>query len=158
MFTRPINDDLSLALVQPSFTKDYFALISADQDNFARYLPWAAQMKDEEAFLGFIKSALQPYSEGKSIPCSMIYRGKLVGNISLDNINHQLNKAKMGYWLGVQYRGLDIVTTASSELINMAFNELNLTKVEIHAALDNTASRAAPERLGFKLEGVITQT
>lgn len=30
MFNRPINDDLSLALFQPSFTKDYFALISAD--------------------------------------------------------------------------------------------------------------------------------
>lgn len=157
MFTRKINDDLSLALVQPSFVKDYLVLISADRQFFSRYLPWAAHMHSEDDFMGFITHSLQSYGEGKTIPCSMIYKGQLVGNISLDNINHPLKKAKMGYWLGVQYQGLGIVTTAASELIDMAFNELGLTKVEIHAATDNTASRAVPERLGFELEGIITQ-
>lgn len=107
--------------------------------------------------MGFVKGALQHYNEGKPIPCSMIDKGQLVGNISLDNINHPLKKTKMGYWLGVQYRGLGIVTTAASELINMVFNELGLTKVEIHAALDNTAIRGVAERIGLKLEGIITQ-
>ena len=39
----------------------------------------------------------------------------------------------------------------------MAFTDLDMDKVEISAAEKNVASRKVCERLGFKLEGVITQ-
>ena len=157
MFTQKINDQLSLALVQPSFAKDYLRIITEQRADMARYLPWAAHGKDEAFFLKFIKGALQDYSEGKVMPCAIIYEGQVVGNIFLKDINPNLKKAEIGYWLDTNYRGQGMMTTAAGRLIEMAFDELGLSKVEISAATDNTASRAVPERLGFTLEGIITQ-
>jgi len=42
-------------------------------------------------------------------------------------------------------------------LIDYAFNELNLNRVEMHCGAENTKSRKIPGKLGFTEEGVIRQ-
>ncbi|MGB7996305.1 MAG: GNAT family protein, partial [Photobacterium halotolerans] len=43
-------------------------------------------------------------------------------------------------------------------LCRLAFDHFAMEKVVISAAVENTASRAVAERLGMKLEGVITRS
>jgi ribosomal-protein-serine acetyltransferase len=86
----------------------------------------------------------------------MFYEDELVGNISFNTINHDLKKVEIGYWLREQFRGKGIVTRSVSKLIDMAFRELNMQKVQISAAVDNAPSRNVCKRLGFNLEGIIT--
>ncbi|AXN38664.1 hypothetical protein CN689_21445 [Peribacillus butanolivorans] len=52
----------------------------------------------------------------------------------------------MGYWLGQQYQGNGIMTRVAKALIDYAINELNISKVEIRAAVENKNSRGIPER------------
>ena len=47
------------------------------------------------------------------------------------------------------------MTRAVSVLTDHAFDELELNRVEIQVAEDNGRSRAIPERLGFRQEGVL---
>jgi len=42
-------------------------------------------------------------------------------------------------------------------MLDHAFGELRLNRVEVFCATDNVKSRAIPERLGFKQEDVIRQ-
>ena len=49
------------------------------------------------------------------------------------------------------------MTRAAKGMLDIAFNEYKLEKVEILVAVDNYKSRQIPERLGFKLEGVNRQ-
>jgi ribosomal-protein-serine acetyltransferase len=46
---------------------------------------------------------------------------------------------------------------AVSAVLDHAFGELHLNRVEIRVAPDNRRSRALPERLGFREEGVLRQ-
>jgi ribosomal-protein-serine acetyltransferase len=63
----------------------------------------------------------------------------------------------IGYWLAAPWQGKGIMTTACAALIDHAFKELKLHRVEIRCATGNARSRAIPERLGFVKEGVIRQ-
>ncbi len=47
------------------------------------------------------------------------------------------------------------MTAACRAMVNHAFDELNLHRVEIKCATGNRKSCAIPERLGFTKEGVI---
>jgi ribosomal-protein-serine acetyltransferase len=53
-------------------------------------------------------------------------------------------------------QGHGIITRVCKKLIEIAFNELNIHKIEISAATENFASRAVCERLGMELEGIIS--
>ena len=51
-----------------------------------------------------------------------------------------------------------MVTRAVQTLVSYAFEVLDLRRVEIRCAKENRRSRAVPERLGFKKEGVLRES
>jgi ribosomal-protein-serine acetyltransferase len=66
--------------------------------------------------------------------------------------------AEIGYWLSETHQGNGIITRSVSTLINLAFFELCFDKIQISVAVDNQPSRTVCERLGMKLEGIITNS
>jgi len=156
MFTLNICPDLNLALVQPSFAQRYLDIVTTERAYLSKWLPWANNANDEAFFLSFITQSLQDYAQGKSMTCTLIYQGTVVGNISFNSINQQLKKVEIGYWLSEKYQGLGIMTKAVSFLIEYAFSELSMDKVEICAAVENGPSRRLCERLNMTLEGIVS--
>lgn len=157
MFKMEVEKDLALALVEPKFASKYLAIVSNQRDYLSEWLAWPPHAKNEEFFLNFIKKSLHEYADGKSLVCAMMFKNEVAGNISFNTINHDLQKVEIGYWLRRDLQGKGIVSKSLSKLINYAFTELNMQKVEISAAVDNQASRSVCERLGFKQEGMITR-
>lgn len=157
MFTLAVDDDIQLALVQPSFAPLYLDIVSDQRDYLSQWLAWPNKAYSEEFFLNFIQGALRGYADGKSMTCALLYKQQLVGNISFNNIDADLKVATVGYWLSADFQGNGIVSRAVAYLIDYAFTELNMEKVQIAAAVDNQASRAVCERLNLTLEGVITR-
>jgi ribosomal-protein-serine acetyltransferase len=158
MFTMKIESDLELALVEPSFAHKYLAIVTNQRDYLSQWLAWPLHAKSEGFFLTFIKQSLIDYAEGKGMVCAIIYQGELVGNISFNTINHSLKMAVIGYWLSETHQGNGIITRSVSTLINLAFFELCFDKIQISVAVDNQPSRKVCERLGMKLEGIITNS
>jgi ribosomal-protein-serine acetyltransferase len=62
--------------------------------------------------------------------------------------------AEIGYWIRSRYEGRGLVTRACEALIDHAFDTIGLHRVVIRAGVENTRSRAIPERLGFTFEGI----
>lgn len=158
MFTLELEHGLELALVKPGFAKSYLAILERDREYLARWLTWPYQARNEEFFQEFVKRSLRDYADGKSLTCAMLKDGAVVGNVSLNTIDHSLKKAEIGYWICSEQQGKGIVTRSVAKLIEIAFGELGMEKVQISAAVDNAPSRKVCERLGFKLEGVITRS
>ncbi len=157
MFTLDVDSELKLALVQPSFAKKYVEIVTEQREYLSEWLAWPPHGKSEEFFLTFVRKSLLEYAEGKSMVCSMIYKDELVGNISFNSIDHNLKVAEIGYWLSEKHQGKGIITRSVSKLIDIAFSDLAMEKVQISAGEGNAPSRAVCERLGMKLEGIITK-
>jgi ribosomal-protein-serine acetyltransferase len=64
---------------------------------------------------------------------------------------------EIGYWLAAAAQGRGTMTECCRLLVRYAFLTLDLNRVEIAAATGNQRSRAVPERLGFKFEGVLRE-
>ncbi|EGR1041821.1 N-acetyltransferase [Vibrio cholerae] len=157
MFTLDVDTDLKLALVDPKFAPQYLEIVSREREYLSQWLAWPPHANSEEFFLSFIKRSLHDYADGKSLVCGMIYKDKLVGNISFNSISYQLKKVEMGYWLSSDYQGKGIVSRSVLKLIDVAFTDLDMEKVQISAATGNQPSRNVCERLGFVLEETITR-
>ncbi len=77
--------------------------------------------------------------------------GKVVGAIGLHDIEgHQ---AEIGYWLGKQYSGEGIMTSAVKLVSKYAFSQLGLARIYAFVFLWNKASASVLEKAGFKYEG-----
>ena len=141
MFKVEVEVGLELALVEPKFASEYLDIVSNQRNYLSEWLAWPPHAKDEAFFLSFINKSLNDYADGKSLVCAMMYQNKLAGNISFNTINHDLQKVEIGYWLRRDLQGKGIVSKSLSKLIDYAFTQLNMQKVQISAAIDNNLLR-----------------
>jgi len=157
LFKVEVDEEVSLCLLHESFAARYVELLENDLDYIGQWMQWPYLCNTEESFKAFIKSSLHKYADGTSINYAIEFKGEIVGNCGFNVINHELKNAEIGYWLGKNYQGNGIITRACRYLIEYAFTEMAMKKVQISAAKENKASRAVCERLGMTLEGIITQ-
>ncbi|MCK6264348.1 GNAT family N-acetyltransferase [Vibrio sp. ZSDE26] len=156
MFNYAVDDEIKLALVQESFAAHYAELVCEQVDYLSQWLVWPAYCQTEQDFRLFIQRSLHDYADGKSMTCAIIYNDKIVGNCSFNSIDHCLKKVEIGYWLSKQEQGKGIITRVVEKLISIAFEELDMEKVQLSAATENRTSRAVAKRVGMTLEGTIT--
>jgi len=50
-----------------------------------------------------------------------------------------------------------LITKACRVLIDHAYDELNLNRIEMRCGVENKKSRKIPEKLGFREEGIVHQ-
>ncbi|MDP6165026.1 MAG: GNAT family N-acetyltransferase [Gammaproteobacteria bacterium] len=156
MFKLTVDDEINLYLVNDSFTGRYVELVEENEEYLAQWLAWPRVCKTQDDFKEFVKDSLHEYAEGKSMNCAVEYRGEIVGNASFNTIQHELKRVEIGYWIGKVYQGKGIISRVCHVLIDYAFKNLEMDKVQIAAAEGNRPSRAVCERLGMKLEGILT--
>jgi [ribosomal protein S5]-alanine N-acetyltransferase len=78
-----------------------------------------------------------------------------IGEISLKNFDRTVPKAEIGYYLALQAEGKGYGSQMLGCLVKFAFEDLNLNKVFLRAAIDNPRSYALAERCGFRREGLM---
>ena len=154
MFKVVVDDEITLYLIHEAFVPKYVQLTKESSEYISLWMAWPLLCRTEDDFKQFVKSSLHKYADGKSMNCSIEYRGEIVGNCGFNIINHDLKLVEIGYWLGEQYQGNGIITRACRYIIDYAFTQLGMHKVQISAAEENMPSRAVCERLGMTLEGV----
>ena len=156
LFSIIVDKEIRVSLVQESFAPTYAKLVKENFNYLEKWLSWPSSCKSEQDFILFIHKSLHDYANGKSMVCGIWFNDKLVGNASFNTINNELKKVEIGYWIKESAQGNGIITRACKTLIEIAFNELKMQKIQLSAATENLKSRAVCERLGMKLEGIIS--
>jgi ribosomal-protein-serine acetyltransferase len=157
MLMQTVSDDLSLVLVEPRHAEALFRLTDQDRAHLRQWLPWLDATRSVEDTLGFIRATQKQFGENDGFHTALLFRGEIAGMIGHIRIDWQHRSTWLGYWLAESFQGRGLMTQACRAYIEHAFGELQLNRVEIRAATQNQRSRAVPERLGFRLEGVIRE-
>lgn len=77
----------------------------------------------------------------------------LLGDCSLFNLNAESRRAELGYALGADAWGNGYMDEALKALLTLAFQELDLNRLEADIDPRNLASAKTLQRLGFTREG-----
>ena len=156
MIKSKVNEDIELHLVHASFVTEYVELARSDFDHLAKWLEWPRFCKSATDFNEFISQSVKAFEAGETMHCGIKYKGAIVGVAGFNKIDLQLQRVEIGYWIGSQYEGKGIATSVCQHLIEYAFKELSVTKIQIAVAEENRRSRMVCQRLNMKLEGIIS--
>ena len=157
MFSRRIDEELELRPVDERLADELTALVRRDLAHLRPWMPWATERYSVEDAREFIRRQIRQYAEDQGFATLIFFRGRVAGSIGYNNIDWPNRKTDIGYWLGADFQGRGLMTRSCAALVEHAFRELRLNRVEIYCAVENVRSRRIPERLGFREEGVFRQ-
>jgi len=155
MFKLKGNERLSLQLLEKKDAKELFELVNESRNYLREWLPWVDSMKQETDYEPIIDMWLKQFSSYDGFQAGILLKGKIVGMAGFHSIDWRNSKTSIGYWLDEKYQGKGIMTEVVIFLMDIAFKEYTLNRVEIQCGVDNVRSKGIPERLGFKHEGII---
>jgi len=155
MFIYPVDEEISLKLITERDAEEVFEMIDSSRAHFREWLGWLDYSTKVQDTVNNIKGNLSKFIANEGLDTAIVYKGKIVGKIGFNSINKANHTAYIGYMLAEAFQGKRIMTRATRAMVNIAFNEYGLDKVEIRVAEGNTKSRSIPVRLGFKEEGTI---
>jgi len=94
----------------------------------------------------------------KSIVWSIFLEEKLIGTISIENIERfmgswKMDLAKIMFWLNPAFHNQGFATESAKAVLKFAFSQVNLHKVQIKHLSANIASQKVIEKLGFRFIG-----
>ncbi len=115
------------------------------------HIPYPYKVSDARSF---IAHAIWAWKKGTQYVFAVEDNGEFVGIIDLHEVDKRNKKAAVGAWLGRKYWGKGYGTKALKLILQFAFKELKLHRVEGIAFEWNVASRRIMEKVGFKFEGM----
>ena len=151
----PIDGDIELRLLMKGHANKLFALTARNRDHLRQWLPWVDRTRTPIDTMKFIGEGLDQLRRNDGFHAGIWYRGDLVGVIGYHYWNWTVGRTEIGYWLTASHQGKGIVTRSCRALVDYAFRNLGLNRIEIRTAVGNARSRAVAERLGFAYEGVL---
>lgn len=153
----PKLDALGLRPLEAADAAELYAVVEANRDHLARWMPWAAG-QDLAATEKFIAETEAQQAREDGFQAAIAPEGQIIGVAGFHSIDWINRNTSIGYWLAEHAQGKGMMTAVVRALVDHAFTEWNLHRIEIHCAPANRRSRAIPERLGFREEGTLRDT
>ncbi|MGK5728559.1 GNAT family N-acetyltransferase [Streptomyces sp. URMC 124] len=157
MFALPLGDNARLRPLEPWHAEEFFAHIERARPHVDPWIPWATLSTD----LASAVAVLQRYARNQAEDTARIYGiwldGTLVGGVMFTKFDTVSGVCEVGCWLEAAGAGRGLVTRACRALIDWAFGERGMSRVEWWVASGNTRSIEAARRLGMTRDGVLRQ-
>lgn len=122
--------------------------------------PWEP-LRDDSYFteagqLAEIRGSLSQYRQGVKLPHVILGEsGAPAGRINLNNIvRGAFQSGSLGYWVSATETGRGLATAAVRDMVELAFGQLRLHRVEAGTLLHNVGSQRVLERNGFARFGM----
>lgn len=132
------------------------ALVSANREHLAPWQPRQAEVWfSEEGQAEGIRASLEAHSAGRQVPHVIVADGVVVGRIALNSvIRGAFQSASIAYWVDSTQTGRGIATAAVAKIVDLAFDDLQLHRVQGETLPRNAASRRVLEHNGFVEYGI----
>ena len=148
-----IDDNQYLERLNLWHVEPIFNAIDQNRQFLRKWLPfvdYTHRVRDTERF---VRSILEKTSARRDEVYIVKYNNLFAGLVGFKEADRINDKIEIGYWLVESMTGKGIATAAVRKMINLAFRNMDMNRVQIRCGVGNHKSSAIPRRLGFTLEG-----
>lgn len=139
---------------EPDDAAAMFRLIESSRDHLDRWLRWSNTIRSEADAQATVALFVGKRAAGTGFHSGIWVADRLAGGVVCRELDRQHRCAEIGYWLGPDFTGRGLATRASSLAIDYLIGGRGAHRIEMQCGVHNVRSRAVPERLGFRLEGI----
>jgi RimJ/RimL family protein N-acetyltransferase len=153
----PVTLSTDRLTLRPLSLEDVPALGRAASDG-ALWEKTTTTVPQVDAFKGYVRKALDLQAAGLALPFATVVNdgNQVVGSTRYMNIDAANHRVEIGTtWIAKSWQRTFVNTHAKFLMLRHAFEVLGCLAVEIRTHSRNDQSRAAIERLGAKLDGIL---
>ncbi len=147
-------------LLRPPNIDDFKAWVDLRKASRTFLQPWEPEWQDDEFTRTSFRYRLHIYNklalEERGIALFILGDAgqNLLGAINLNNIRRGISQtATLGYWIGEAYARQGYMAEATRLLLDHAFHDMGLHRIEAACLPTNAASIALLKKSGFEQEG-----
>lgn len=151
-------ENYNIRIIKKEDTQSYFELIENNrprlEDFISGIISKTKSTNDTEVFIDEIiekntNEAYYPYVIIETI------NNEMIGFFDVKNIDWNIPKAEIGYFIDKNHTGKGIAKKALNEIVSHFFSNLKFSKFLLRIHHDNKASINVAEKCGFTIEGTI---
>ncbi len=157
MFSKQLRSGLELKLIEERHALEVFSVIDANRAYLREWLPWVDMTTSPEVTLDWIRKSLRQFAKNSGFHAGIWLDGGFAGAIGCQPISWLNRRVEIGYWVAKHAQGKGVMTAAARAVVDHAFHEWGLNRVQIQCAAGNLKSQAIPRRLGFLEEGTVRE-
>lgn len=158
MRTEIKTDNLILRKYESDFIPLLFeAAIESKGGDFSYWMPWCHENYSIAESKDFIAKTQENWKDSTQFGYA-IFDGeteKFLGGVGLNQPNENHKFYNLGYWVRTSEHNRGIASEAARALAKTAFEDLEINRVEIIAAVENIPSQKAAEKSGAAREGIL---
>jgi ribosomal-protein-serine acetyltransferase len=155
MFHYAVNDRTELRLLGPSHAGEIFPVLDANRAHVRRWHPFVDLVGSQSDCERAIITWQLQHAQNRGFYAGIWFDGNFCGMINHLTVDWANQWTALSYWLAENHQGRGIMTSCCRAMVWHGFQTWKLNRITIECAADNARSRAIPERLGFKLDGII---
>ncbi|MGW8776764.1 GNAT family N-acetyltransferase [Streptomyces sp. NPDC055796] len=158
MFSIDLADDARLIPLEVWHAEEFLAHMDRGRAFIGEHIALADKVTDLDSARAFLSSYAQKTAADGGRLYGIRVGATLVGGVLFRTFDSDSGTCEVGCWLEPQAAGRGLVTKACRILIDWAFRERGMHRVEWRASAANARSLAAAERLGMTREGVLRES
>ena len=157
---KPAELSDGVLVLRPPTSEDVDGLFDAVRESITELVPWMGWCHPTYARVDtaeWVRACGRAWADESEFAFAIYEAGSTVplGTCGLNAIDRVNRWANLGYWIRTTATRRGIATRAATLVAEFAFAKLELERVEILAAVGNTASQHVATRAGATREGVL---
>jgi len=151
------TERLFIRMPMPGDGQVVFQAINESIKDLRPWMAFARKDQTEEEVEINIRKSYTEFLQREDLRLHIFLKetGEFIGSSGLHRINWSVPKFEIGYWINSRFSKKGYMKEAVEGIANFSLEELGAKRLEIRCDPRNTRSRAIPEKLGFKLEGIL---
>lgn len=147
---------LRLEPISPEGAEELWAATQSSLPELQPWMWWADQASLDST-RAFAEDTERQRAGGMSYQFLIRDDGGVAGAGGVEIHGAERRMGEVGYWVRSDRAGRGYATEAVRAVVDLAFAELGLYRLELRAGVENRASQRVAEKVGFRREGVLRE-